>query len=75
MKLEVSFRKKIGKNINTYTNTTTCYQKTPSGPTKKSEEIKKQFETNENRNTAFPESIGCSKSSSKREVDRATRPI
>ena len=31
-------------------------------------EIRKYLETNENKNTTFPKSMGCSKSSSKREV-------
>ena len=39
---------------------------------KSKEEIKKYLETNENENKTFQKSMGCSKSSSKREIHNDT---
>ena len=64
MRLEISYRKKTVKNTNTWRLNSALLNNQEITEEIK-EEIKKYIETNDNRNT---KPIGCSKSSSKREV-------
>ena len=62
MKLEISYRKKNGENTNTW-RLNKMFLKNQWVNEKIKEKIRKYLEANENGNTTFQKSMGCSKSS------------
>ena len=67
MRLDINYRKKSVKNTNTWRLNNTLLNNQQITEEIK-EEIKKYLETNDNENTTTQKPMGCSKSSSKREV-------